>query len=71
MAENIESDGFDTAKLLGLTVQEALPLVQPLGYTIRVTRKDGRYLIGTKDCHQDRVNVVIQDGVIVNVVSVG
>lgn len=52
--------------IVGLTVDEAEALLNPLGMKIRVTRFDGIYRVVAKDCNPDRVNVETESGIIIN-----
>lgn len=60
---------MEYADLIGKTVEEARTL-RP-GYRIRVGRIDGEPCICTRDYRLDRINVHLENNVIVKVTGVG
>lgn len=54
----------DFSELIGLTPTEGEALVEG---SIRATVIDGRPQVGTRDYRVDRINVALQDGLIVSV----
>lgn len=57
--------------LVRLSLGDALEWCRENGYTLRVVRLDGLPCIGTRDFRRDRVNVAVQDGVVVEVTGIG
>ncbi len=47
---------------VGETEQTVTDALKEHGYTVRVTQRDGRPFIGTRDYRTDRVNLVIEKG---------
>ena len=66
------AEKFDTAQLIGKTLQEAGDLLEPLGYIVRATKKNGSPIICTRDYRLNRLNVEIDsESKIVDVVGIG
>lgn len=66
------TEEFDTAQLIGKTLQEASDLLEPLGYTVRPTKKNGSPIICTRDYKFNRLNVEIDsENKIIDVVGIG
>jgi hypothetical protein len=63
--------GFDGSTVVGLTVDEASKLAEASGWTVRVAREDGVDLALTMDYNETRLNVVVEAGVVTEVVSIG
>lgn len=59
------------ADLVGLTEDEAEAAAEELGWTFRVTRRDGEDLPATMDLREDRVNVEVTDGEVTAIVNIG
>lgn len=59
------------ADLVGLTEEEAEDAAEELGWTIRVTRRDGEDLAATMDLRENRVNVEVTDGEVTAILSIG
>lgn len=57
--------------LLGKTIDEAEEIANKVNHTIRVLKEDGQNLIGTMDLRGDRINVEVNSGKIVNILSIG
>jgi hypothetical protein len=70
MSEN-QQDMFNPDKAEGMTEVEAKVFFQKHGYTMRVTRRDGKAMITTRDMKINRLNVSIENGLVKEVVSVG
>ncbi|HYE72607.1 MAG TPA: hypothetical protein VEF04_04715 [Blastocatellia bacterium] len=70
MSEN-QQDMFDPDKAEGMTEVEAEAFFQRHGYTMRVTRRDGKAMITTRDMKLNRLNVSIENGLVKEVMSVG
>lgn len=58
-------------QLKGLSFDEAISLVKPLGFTIRVVKNNDEYRIGTGNFRVDRINVELVNNVIEVVIGVG
>ena len=52
--------------LLGLTEVEARIIILEAGYTPRVTKRNGDYFVITMDYQMSRVNLKIEDDVVVS-----
>jgi hypothetical protein len=61
-------DNFDS--LIGLTEEDAIEILKDEGWRVRITVRDGKYYIVTRDYRLDRVNLQIVDGK-VNKIDVG
>lgn len=61
----------DPALLVGLNVDEATKVLAERGLTLRVVREDGVDLAVTEDFSETRVNVVVEQGTVTAVVSLG
>jgi hypothetical protein len=57
--------------LIGLTLEEAAPVVAQAGFELRVVREDGVDLVVTEDFRENRLNVAVEDGIITELVSIG
>jgi hypothetical protein len=62
---------FDPARLVGLSEADAGAHLEALGLALRVMAEDGLALLGTMDFRTDRVNVAVEDGRVVRVISLG
>lgn len=62
MAEKIE-EIFDG--IIGATEDLAKQKCGANGFTYRITRRDGTYFVCTRDVRADRMNLHIEDGVVV------
>ena len=51
--------------VIGLPVDQAERLVKDYGMRCRISRIDGKSLIGTRDLRMDRVNLEVSNNVIV------
>jgi hypothetical protein len=59
------------ALLVGVTAERAEEIAAEQGWTIRIVEQDGESFAVTMDFRQDRVNVVVADGVITAVANIG
>jgi hypothetical protein len=57
---------FATSTIIGLSELEATKVIESAGFTARVIARDGESLSGTKDYRLDRVNISIENGVVVS-----
>jgi hypothetical protein len=57
---------FVTSTVVGLGELEATKVIESAGFTARVIARDGESLSGTKDYRLDRVNISIENGVVVS-----
>ena len=55
-----------TSAPIGLSELEAIKLIESEGFTARVIARDGESLPATKDYRLDRVNISIENGVVVS-----
>ncbi|MDO8391225.1 MAG: hypothetical protein Q7V57_12120 [Actinomycetota bacterium] len=58
-------------QLLGVAEADAAKVAEQFGWTVRVVKRDGEQLAVTMDYNESRVNVVVEDGVITAVDSIG
>jgi type IV pilus biogenesis protein CpaD/CtpE len=70
-AETQAANPFDANELVGMTPAAAEQKAQSHGCTVRTTKQDGKELPATLDHRPDRINVAVEDGKIVEVVSIG
>ncbi len=56
-------------KLIGLTVEDAKKVVE--GYVIRISREDGVAYMGTADVKLNRINVEVNNKIIVEILGIG
>lgn len=61
----------DAETLVGLTEAEAEDAAAADGWTLRVVRRDGEDLASTDDYSPTRVNVAVDEGVVVQIMSIG
>lgn len=71
MAEDIVSHPIKPQELIGMKVDEASKLLQSEGLGLRVTRRNGMNLIGTANFDTSRINVAVDDDVIVSISGCG
>jgi hypothetical protein len=57
---------FATSAPIGLSELEAIKVIESEGFTARVVARDGESLPTTKDYNLDRVNISIENGVVVS-----
>ena len=57
---------FATSAPIGLSELEAIKVIESEGFTARVIARDGESLPATKDYRLDRVNISIENGVVVS-----
>jgi hypothetical protein len=57
---------FDPNKLIGLFEQEASYLIKKHGLKYRITKKDGKAAIITRDYMRDRINLEMEKGKVVS-----
>jgi hypothetical protein len=57
---------FATSAPIGLSELEAIKVIESEGFTARVVARDGESLPGTMDYRLDRVNISIENGVVVS-----
>lgn len=63
---------LDASSVVGLPVSEAAEALRYKGiFCVRVTREDGRYGLISADYRLDRLNVVVDDGIITEVRGIG
>lgn len=60
-------DNFDTARLIGLSEEDARLLCEHYNNRMRVTSKDNMPRMLTMEFRMDRVNVSVRDGKVVGV----
>lgn len=65
-----ELDAFNARRLIGLSVPEARPRGRRHGCIVRVVRRNGEALLITDDHRNDRINVAVEDRVIVRIAGV-
>jgi len=53
------------------TEDEFADLAAEFGFTTRVIQRDGEFLMVTEDYSTSRVNVIVEDGIVVAVDSIG
>lgn len=58
------------ASLVGMTEADAMALIESVGWTSRISARDGEYFALTMDLRMDRVNLEIADG-LVTVATIG
>ena len=58
-------------KLLGKTYQEANPIAQQLGFTLRVVKEDNCCHVVTADYYENRLNVSVTNNVIIEILYIG
>jgi len=63
--------GMSVDDYLGLTVAEAEAVAEPLRRIVRVLWVDGEGLAGTDDFIPDRLNLKVQDGIVIGVKTDG
>ena len=56
---------FDPSRLIGLMEQEVAYLTKAYGLSYRVTKKDGKAFIITRDYKTDRVNLEFENGKVI------
>lgn len=61
----------DVAYVVGMTVDEATAALEDDVLVLRVVERDGEPLAATMDLRTDRVNVAVENDVVVSVVSIG
>jgi hypothetical protein len=64
-------DAADAEVLVGLTLAEAEDEAARRGWSVRVARLDGEDLMLTEDYSPTRINVAVEDDVVVEVLFVG
>jgi len=57
--------------IVGLTIDEATTTAEAAGFTVRVTTLDGVIQVGTADLRTDRLNVSVENGVVMGIDSIG
>jgi phosphoglycolate phosphatase-like HAD superfamily hydrolase len=62
---------FDATAIVGDTVKDATAAASAKGCSVRVVVEDGKPLAATQDFRPDRVNVVVEDGVVTKIDSLG
>ena len=62
---------FDATAIVGKSESEAAAAAEEEGCSVRVVERDGRALAVTEDFRPDRVNVVVEDGEVTEIVSLG
>lgn len=60
---------MDIDTLLGMTEDEAVKALEIENLEARIVRRDDEYFVGIMDYRLDRVNLEIEDGVVVKVVA--
>ena len=63
------SDGWDN--LIGLDEKAAALEVEERHWVMRVVRENKQSMVGTCDLREDRVNVVVDQGIVTEVMGVG
>ncbi len=51
--------------LVGVGETNAAAVAAEQGFTVRVVARDGEWFPVTKDYREDRINIVIEDGIVV------
>ena len=62
---------FDATTLIGQPEQEAIDAATAQGCAVRVIERDGEKLAFTQDFRPDRINVVVADGVVERITTLG
>lgn len=57
--------------IMGQKEATARELLEKIGFKMRVVYRDGQPLIGTADVQRNRINVTVEQGIVVTGVSVG
>jgi hypothetical protein len=65
-----ESDGLDTSELVGRSAPNARRVAADFDCTVRVVRRDGKWLAGTDDFRENRINVALRDQRVARVTGV-
>ena len=53
-------------KLIGLTTEYAIQLIKDNNFTSRIVYEDGEHFIITMDLRFDRINLEIEEGIVVS-----
>lgn len=62
---------FDATAIVGEPIQAATQAAADEGCEIRIVAEDGKSLAVTDDFRPDRVNVVVEDGTVIEIDSIG
>ena len=62
----MKTENFDY--LIGKSVKG---LKKPKGYTVRVVKEDGVWYMVTMDFRTDRINVIVENGIITEIDGIG
>lgn len=68
---DVEAGEFDESLIVGLPVDEAQQVVEDEGWEFRVAVIDGEEQMLTMDYVENRVNVVVDDGLVEGIHSIG
>jgi len=58
-------------KIIGQSVEDVLIYLKKLDYTIRIVEEDGRVFMVTMDFKNNRVNVIVENGLIISIQGLG
>ncbi len=61
----------DYTSMVGMTVDEGIELLATQGLHLRVIKEDGEPFMVTMDFRLDRVNVIVDDGIITSIQKIG
>lgn len=67
----MKEETINPDETIGMTVERAAEWFEQYGYSMRITRKNGKRVITSNDFRTDRINVAIENNKIVEVLSVG
>lgn len=65
--DGMELSPQQSESLIGLTEQEAQKIAKERGWTVRTAMRDGEAFMLTSDYRTDRVNLTVEDGLVVSV----
>lgn len=57
--------------IVGMTENDARQFLATQGFKMRVSKRDGKALMGTRDARPDRINVEIENGIVVGEPRIG
>jgi hypothetical protein len=57
--------------IVGKSTKEAVEFLKTKGYRMRTLVRDGQKLMGTADYRRDRINVSVENDIVVGVIKIG
>lgn len=66
-----DAGGFKAKRLVGLRLKRAERVAGRHDCVVRVARRDGEWLVGTSDYNVYRINVIVVEGEITRIYSIG